>query len=386
MDVAALFLGTLRLGPDSDSARLRDAWVHAPLAGVAELAAFEGCTLWLYQRLRGRAVLDALPRTFADALERVARREAAQNLRIDAEAEAIVRWLARAGVPCVLLKGVARRAAVGLYPYSNARATSDVDVLVPAPDAARVWDGLRAAGYASLSPERAASGTDGCHHLPPLIGERRVAVEIHTTTSRAVTPEEAWSRSSRDSHALTWSGIEVQVAPATELLWHGITHAAQEHEMYEGGFRLRYFQDAAVILAAPGAIDWDEIVRRLGSQEVTDRVTTVRWLGAAANLAGTVLPNGLSGVAPFPLEESLRWRLGIFRRLGRWPRLAGPCLAEEVRVALGQPATPVVPSARVLARWRHRVGATGARAAYRLWRAARRGSTTPDVIYRPALG
>ncbi len=295
-----LFLSTLRLRPDLGlGATRRDAWVRAPLAGVAELAAFEGCTLWLYQRLRGRAVLDALPRTFADALERVARREAAQNLRIDAEAEAIVRWLARAGVPCVLLKGVARRAAVGLYPTTATR-------------------GRRRATSTFSYPHRTRRecGTDCGKRAtsPPQPSGLRPAPTGATTSRRSWASDGLRSRSTRlrpgpsrrrkrgagraGTHALSHgAGSRCGVAPATELLWHGITHAAQEHEMYEGGFRLRYFQDAAVILAAPGAIDWDEIVRRLDSQEVTDRVTTVRWLGAAANLAGTGLPSGLSGVA-----------------------------------------------------------------------------------------
>lgn len=388
VSAATLLLETLQLRHDPDPVRLRDAWARVPLRGVAELAAFEGCTLWLYQRLQGRGVLDGLQRPFAHALSQAARRDAAQNLRVDSETEAIVRRFAAAGVPCTLLKGVARRAAVSLYPYSDARATSDVDILVPASDAERAWAGLRRAGYepAPVTLSQCEADTRS-HHLQPLIGPRRVAVEIHTSTSRRLPPEEAWRRSNREAQMLRWSGVEVRVPSSTELLWHSITHAAQEHEMYEHGFRLRYFQDAAVVLGAATVIDWDELARRLDTDEVEDAETAARWLGAAATLAGTALPATLRGVGtPFGLARSLRWRLGIFRRIARWPRLAGHLLAEEVRAALGQPATPAASGASLFVRSRHGTAAGAARAGYRIWRATQRQSpTAPGVTCQPAL-
>jgi len=384
VNTAALLLETLQLGADPDPARLRDAWPDAALGGLLELAAFEGCTLWLYQRLRGPGVLDALSRAFAQSLERAARREAAQNLRVDAETETILRRLETAGVPSVLIKGVARRAASALYPYSDARATSDVDLLVPAADAPGVWRSLAQAGYHSVSSHPVPEAEGQPHHLPPLLGPGRVAVEIHTSTSRRVAPEEAWRRSSRDARVLRWSGLDVRVPPPTELLWHSVTHAAREHELYETGFRLRYFQDAAVILAASDGIDWVEIGRRLESSEIEDRDAMLRWLGAAATLGGRTFPNALGRARSFNLERSLRWRLGVFRWLGRWPRLAGHLLTEEIRTELGQPPARAAAGASLVVRCRHGIAAGSARTGYRLWRALQRGPASAGPIYRPA--
>ena len=369
MDTAALLVETLRFRGARTPEQLRGAWASASVRGLERLVVFEQCALWLCQRLRQCLALSVVSPSFADRLARAARKDAAQNLRVDEETENTLRVLGEAGIPYVLLKGAARHAAAALHPYANARATRDVDVLVPANEADRAWGALRAAGYDRVYPDSEPNRSS--HHLPPLWTVRRVAVEIHISTSRFLPPQEAWGRALGGARLVRWGGLNVRVPSPTELFWHSLTHAAQEHVLHEGGFRLRYFQDAAVILAAADEIEWEEVARRLGSAEVKDRPTAARWLGAAAALAGVVLPRGILGEAtPFDLERSLRWRLGVLRWVGPWPRLADQFLAEEVRAELGQPLTPVAVGASALVRGRHGTAARAARVCYRLWRAA----------------
>jgi hypothetical protein len=361
---ATLVLETLRLGRGPEPALLRAAWATASTSGLARLVSFEGCALWLYRRLKKCGVEQA--GVFATWLERRARADAAQNMRVDAKTESILRFLGDRGIPHVLLKGAARRAATQLFPYADARTTNDVDVLVPAAEARSIWEQLRTLGYDySTRPEHTPPGH---YHLPPLCDGERVAVELHTSTSRAVSSDEAWRRASSGTRELRQHGITLPVPSPTELLWHGITHAVQHQA---AAFRLRFFQDAAVILASDAEIDWHEIRARLDSAEIADRSMTVAWLGAAAWLAGTRLPEGVSGgAAPFDLSRALQWRLGVLRRASSTARIGEKLLQEGTRAEIGWGLTPSVAGTPALLRGRRRAAAAAARFTYRLWRAA----------------
>ena len=96
---------------------------------------------------------------------------------VDAEAEGLLRYLSARGVPYVLIKGTARRAAAGRYPFADARATRDVDVLLPAACVPEVWSALRRDGW-PFATDPAATPPDH-YHPPPLLGPHRVGVELH---------------------------------------------------------------------------------------------------------------------------------------------------------------------------------------------------------------
>lgn len=367
MHPAKLLLETLRLRGGPDPAQLCAAWATVQTQGLARLISFEGSALWLYRRLRQIGAEGTSEPAFTRWLERCARNAAARNLLVDAQTEVILRFLDAEGVSHVLLKGMARRAAARLYPFADARTTNDVDVLVPAARAGQVWDRLRTSGYNyALRPEDTPPGH---YHLPPLHDGARVAVEFHTSTSRAVPPEQAWRRATAGARELEFRGLVTRVPSPTELLWHGITHA-MSHE--SDAFRLQYLQDAAVICASDADVDWEEIRARLDSDEIADRRRTARWLGAAAWIAGTTVPDSVSaGVAPFDLARTLRWRLAVARRVSLALRIGEKLLDEGTRAECGMRLTPAVSGTSLVLRCRRRAVAGAARATYCIWRTAR---------------
>ncbi len=168
----------------------------------------------------------------------------------------VARIAAREGVPSVLLKGSARRAAAALYPYADARDTLDIDLLVPEACARPLWECLRSAGY-----EVMVELPPGHFHLDPLSRPGGVAVEIHTSTSLRIPPEEAWRRAASDGDVVEHDGLGLKVPSATELLWHGVAHGVHQGA---AGFRLRFLLDAAAVCASGRAVDWDLIGERLG--------------------------------------------------------------------------------------------------------------------------
>jgi Uncharacterised nucleotidyltransferase len=222
-------------------------------------------------------------------------------------------------VPHVLLKGAARRFASDLFPYAGARATHDVDVLVPAARAQEAWDQLRRAGYEPATPN--GRGHWEHFHLPALWDGQRVAVELHTSTSRAVAQAEAWRRATTGARPLERAGVRADVPAPTELLWHGLTHALRHRA---DAFRLRFLLDGAAMLATPVAFDWREIERRLGTAEIARPRAALAWLEAAAALAGRTLPPPLAsrgGAALGDLAAALERRLAVLNvvALRGWP-------------------------------------------------------------------
>ena len=377
-ETADLLLTTLRLHADVDVGALRKRWAASSLAGLATLTEYEGCVLWLHQRLKELRIFDAVPAAFAEWLSQRAHFLVARNLLVDAQRDDLVQILNELRVPHVLLKGSARRLIADRYPYADARSTSDVDVLLPGSTALPTWQCLRAAGFepASASP----TTYDGHFHLPPLRNGRAVAVELHTSTSTFVPAPVAWTRFAGTAQAATCAGGPTRIPGATELLWHAITHAPLPHPF---AFRMRLFQDAAVVCAAGAEVDWGEIAMRLTTDELPHRALARRWLGTAVQLGA--LPDAASPLRPLPtpdLSKILTWRLGVCRLLdtrglrpprpvwGRHPvsRVRRLLLDQAARVELKLPSTlspPGTPSARRIGRG---VAAGAARVCYQAWR------------------
>jgi len=180
-EAADLLLETLRLQGDVDMARLGSRWAALCPVGLAALAEYEGCVLWLHRRLRDLGLLELVPAGFARWLSARAHRLAAINLLVDAQRNDLVRILHEWHVPHVLLKGAARRLVSDVYPYADARRTTDVDVLLPEEVARPTWLRLQTAGFVAAPDPQ---GTYRSHfHLPPLRNGRAATVELHTSTS-----------------------------------------------------------------------------------------------------------------------------------------------------------------------------------------------------------
>lgn len=368
---ARLLLDTLRLGGELDLAAARHAWSRANGRAVAAAIAWEGGALWLLRRLAESGLEAAAPAPLVAALRRTAIGEKARGLLVDAETEEMVRYLSARGIPHVLIKGTARRAAAGCYPYADARATRDVDVLLPARCVREVWNGLRNDGW-PLATDPGATPAEH-YHPPPLLGPQRVGVELHESTGHGFTPEEGWRRANDGAVELEWHQLLVRVPPATELLWHGLTHALHAGP---AGFRLRYFLDGASILASRAPIDWDRIAARLAVGEDVDAAPARAWLRTAAILAGCDLPASARELsASFDIVRTLAWRLAVLAR-GADEGFAARLLEEGTRVELGLEIAPVVEGTGPFKQTRRFVAGRVARVAYRTWRAATRNRAT----------
>jgi len=352
-------LDTLRFG-DADVDVLARAWRAADTRGFAALAALEECEPWLHRRLHALGLMAAIEPGAAEALTRRARLVSAHGMLVDAQVAAVVRALNELGVPHVILKGAARRLQSARYPYADARAMGDIDVLVPAERARSTWEAFSGAGFRvaydpALTPEEH-------YHLLPIVDAMSIVVEIHSSVSNDIPPETAWRQQTEGAIRVETPGGPTLVPNATELFWHGLTHAVRHGE---GFFRLRFLLDAASIWASDAAIDWD-VVHERWRHELRDHAAARLWLGEVAWLARR--ETGLFGALPHGhLERLLRWRLAVLRReLSSRP--VEKLLEESVRVEFGLPVAPLLDGAGALGHVRRRTASVMARAAYRAWR------------------
>ena len=239
----------------------------------------------------------------------------------------------------------------------------DVDVLLPEERVREVWDDLRERGW-PLATDPAA--TPIWHfHPPPLRGPAGVTVELHWSSGYAILPEEAWRRANAAADDLEWQGVCVRVPSATELLWHGLTHA-----LFDGtsGFRLRCFLDATAILASRETIDWERLAARLDAGQDVIPSQARAWLRAAAGLAGCELPACMKGLcAPFDLERAVAWRLAAISGAGAG-RFGTRLLDEGTRAELGLGVAPVIEGTGPISRTRRWVAGRAARLAFGAWR------------------
>jgi Uncharacterised nucleotidyltransferase len=372
VDPVGLLVDTLRFG-EADEDGLQRAWRAVRTEGLARLIAYEQCEIWLYRRLKTLELLDGVAPALADWLAKRARGITARNLIVDAQMSATVRALNDLGVPHVILKGAARRLLAAELPYADARWMSDVDVLVPADLARSTWDAFAAAGYRvafdpALTPKEH-------YHLLPVVNDLSVVVEIHSSTSNDMLPEEAWRRQAECGRAIETPGGPTRVPEATELFWHGLTHGLRHGVDF---FRLRYLLDVSSIWASGQPIDWDLLRARFDGREIEDVASARIWLGAAAWLAGrTVDDHPFGPLSSGHLRRLLRWRLAVLRRLAPTGRSTEKLLEESVRAEFGLPVAPLHERTDVLAKVRRRTASTTARVTYLAWRTVSGGSSAP---------
>jgi hypothetical protein len=369
MRTGDLLLETLALHPRVPVEQLAVAWRTVSPRGVAALVAFEEASLWLLRRIRELGIEASAPVPLVDALGRTAKGEQARSMLVDADTEELLRYLSDRGIPSVLIKGTARRASAGRYPYADARSTRDVDVLLSKSDARAVWDDLRKLGW-PLAMDPAATRA-GHYHPPPLLGPHRTGIELHWSIGHNYSAVESWQRANGEAEEVEWHQLRVRVPSATELLWHGLTHAVRAGF---DGFRLRFFLDGASIIASRAEIDWDRIGARLALGEAGDVTVARAWLGTAAILAGGDLPAAVSGSAPdFDPARTLTWRHAVLTRWGT-TGFAGRLLEEGTRADLGLGVAPVVEGTGPYKQTRRWIAGRTARLAYRAWRVAAQGA------------
>ena len=375
-----MLVDTLRLGavPDGD---LAARWRRVDTRNLPDLIAHEGAAIWLFRRLRAAEALDGLPADIGDRLRQQAFEATALRMEVEVEAATVLTLLDRARIPVILIKGVARCALAEHYPYLDARATQDVDLLVPLERIGDAGATLQADGYVPALPPY--TGVVPRHHHLPALHKGRISVELHESTSMRVRPDVAWARANERSETLDWAGQQVRVSSTTELAWNAIAHAMEDEA---AGFCLHRFLEVAALVSNGAPIDWAILVERSATQEafdaraaVTDRRRVVfNWIaGALALVAAERRPIGLD-LPEFDLRELLAWRLAVLRARPRFGRaFAGRLLAEGTRSLVGMPLEQSPPGAARWGRIRRRVAGQVSRLAVRGWRAMRERDQRP---------
>ena len=360
-------LSLLRIRSSLTQAEAQQLWndvAQQPL--LHELMVAEGAAIWLYRRLHDHGV--TLDDPIGTQLRKAAHEHLMLGIRVDSEAVATYRILKQAQIDVVLIKGAARRAATSLYPYANARPSSDVDLLVRDTQAQDAWNVLCANGY---EPVPNASPEDH-FHLHGLWSASRVGVELHMATSPWLQPDECWRRANEGADVVSFSGENFVIANATELLWHALQHAFVDGS---GGFTLRKFLDGAAILAAERPIDWQVVQNRIERGEVRNIETNVsyapryqyRWIAACARLAGVTVPAELLRYGEMEVARLLAWRTYV-RSVAKSRAWRERLLEEGTRAELGMQLTPSVAGDGFTPRIRRRGATSAARVLYLLLR------------------
>lgn len=336
---------------------------------------YEGAGIWFFRRLRALGALDALPPESRGLLKAQAVETAALGLHIEDEAIAVVECLMSAGIPVILIKGMARRALAQRYSYLDARPTHDIDLLLP-PDQVREGHALlQARGYRPAY--RASCLHQPHHHLPALWSDRKVAVELHESTSLRVPGAVAWARVNAGSEELEWGGLTVRVPGPTELVWSAMVHALSDEIAL--GFRLQHFLEVAALVVEGAPVDWSIVEARSTTGEAHDPengigyppAVVLAWLDAALSLvAADLRPAGLDR-PDFDLGRLLQWRLLVLGYSGRLKgSLAERLLDEGARTLIGLPLRRPPGSASWPQRIRGRTAGRASRVLFQAWRMA----------------
>lgn len=370
--IVGTLIDTLRL-PGSEPDNLAARWKNVPTAGLASLVAYEGAAVWLYRRLRATGAIESVPGEFAAELRRQAMEAAGLGMQIEEAAVEVLQLLTRAGLPVVLIKGMARRALARRYPYLDARPTCDVDLLVEESRVREAFSLLRSSGYVEAKPGSAVH-----HHFPPLWNEHRVAVELHWSTARWTSSATAWKRATEGGQELEWRGLQVRTPSPTELAWNAAYHAVTPSESIVVGFRLQHFLEAAALEAGAAGIDWESLWHRAAREMIAEPESREslpphlirRWMSSARALGSCepILPWG-KGI---DLSALLGWRLLVLRSRERLGRAVSDRFMEEgPRTLIG---APIESSHNVIwpKRLRRRTATVGSRVIFRTWRLVRK--------------
>ena len=386
---ARLLLDTLGAGSPTDADALGRRWQGAEQGALVTLAKYEGAELWLARRLRTMGV--TLTGAAAAALDAAASRSRARNLRADAALVAVLQAFRATHVECVLLKSAALRRLTGRLPLGDARASADVDLLVPEAEADNALGILRARGWELVTlPGELLTGVDARpvagergtvrasravippHHLPSVADSIGVAIELHVSTGPLVRPVEAWRRAMSDRATVTIDNVSAVVPSDTWLLVHAVAHALGDtEESARAGLRLRNWLDGALLIAG-GQVRWETVRERVKSGELGPPHLARAWLWTAAELASQpagIEELGSGDMAALQLDRMLAWRLRVLERHDAGSRWGRKLLEEGARIEAGLGAAMPWKPEPLAVRLRQRGSQWAARASWWGWRA-----------------
>lgn len=214
-----------------------------------------------------------LPAGFAEACRRDRLITAARNLMLALAAEECLQAFAAAGVPVIVLKGIAYERS--LYSREGARPTADVDLLVPAETRRAAFAVLDRLGF---EPRAAAPGFDDDDYHEVAWNRGNIEVDLHLALAPharcRIDYGEVWARAAE---------LTVGAAAARML---DLRHAAVFHALHMAidhfDVPALYLVDFSRQLASPGAFQAAEATARAWGCS--------RPFATAAALTGAFLP------------------------------------------------------------------------------------------------
>jgi hypothetical protein len=236
-----------------------------------------------------------------------------RNQMLRAELARVLRMLADAGVPTLVLKGAAMIALY--YGDVGARAMDDVDVLVPPARARDAIESLLAAGWSTSFPT-VTSRVLLTHSM--LFERGGYDLDLHWHVMEECCLPEADVASWRDAVAVDFGGADsLALSPGDQLL-HAIVHGVR----WEPSPPIRWVADAATVIARAGTrIDWPAVADAAVQRGVT--LPLLHGLSYLRRLLGSPVPaRVLDRLASEPIP---RWQVAEFRvkslRRTAWRRL-----------------------------------------------------------------
>ncbi|OAD22803.1 hypothetical protein THIOM_001382, partial [Candidatus Thiomargarita nelsonii] len=230
----------------------------------------------LYHRLKTVYPNVNIPASLKHKLQKIYLASDMRNTSLYNDLSQIIRALQY--IPVIVLKG-AHLAAV-VYSNITLRSMGDMDILVRKTDLLKAEEKLLEMGYSSFRVNVIEVASAKHHHLPPLVKQGAVPVEIHWTINHPTSPftidiEGLWNR----ARPATIAGVEVLVLSPEDLLLHLCLHTAFQDRFLTG---LRPFCDIwETIRHDRDEIEWEQVRLRARQWGATNSVYLTLYLAKA---------------------------------------------------------------------------------------------------------
>jgi hypothetical protein len=247
--------------------------------------------------------LAGAPASLSQALRRDRLITTARNLMFAQVAEDCTRAFAAAGVPVVLLKGLAYSATI--YPEVGVRPTSDIDLLVP--------DAKRRAAFAVLDrmgfePRAAAPGFDDADYHEVAWTRKSIEVDLHLSLAPL-------ARCQID-YPSVWASVRDVAIGSTPVGVLDPRHAAIFHALH---MAIDHFDVPALYL-----VDFHRLLQVAGERAPVEALARAwgcwRPFATAVALAAAFLPAWSGSSDPIPVAAFSRRVVRGYDTPGRVPR------------------------------------------------------------------
>jgi hypothetical protein len=245
---------------------------------IVQFAVIYSVAPLLYHRIKSVNIPASMRQKLLKAYLISARR----NTRLYSQLSKIIKALQ--DTPVIVLKGA--HLAQNVYGNIALRPMNDIDILVRKTDLLKAEKNLLEIGYSSPRQNEIQVACAKHHHLPPLVKQGTVPVDIHWTIGHPSSPfqidiEGLWKR----AQPATIAGIKVLVLSPEDLLLHLCLHTAFHHLFRSG---IRPFYDILETIRQ-SEIDWEQIPPRANQWGATNSVYLTLYL--AKTLFRASVPN-----------------------------------------------------------------------------------------------